>query len=141
VPTNPDPGDLGVVEQVRIAFRREHRLAALWGVLIGGIVPVAIYAVGHVEVDYREWWLEPKALLVLGGLVFSAGTVFAWARLAFRSAPKALAFTFLLEGVMTFSSQTWLSYVALAYLIVINAIGAACIMALPRPNKEPAAES
>jgi hypothetical protein len=43
-----------------------------------------------------------------------------------------------LEGVMTFSSQTWPSYVALGYLIVINAIGAACIMALPRPRKNPA---
>jgi hypothetical protein len=67
---------------------------------------------------------------VLGGLVFSALTVFRWGRLAFGSPVKALGFVVLAEGVMTFCSTAWLSVVALGYLVLINAIATGCTIAL-----------
>jgi len=129
--TRPDARTLGVVAQVRMAFQRQQLLATLLGGLLGGFVPAATFTVAHQEVlatvPLRH---QPLALLVLGGLVYSAKTVYAWGRMAFASGAKALGFTLLIEGVMTCSSVEWLSYAALAYLIAINAIATGCILAL-----------
>lgn len=117
------PQAVGVVSQVRTAFRRDNALATTCGAVLGGFVPAATFSVAHGELSASApLWTQPLALLVLGGLVFSALTVAAWGRMAFKSPVKAVGFTVLIEGVMTFSHQTWLSCVALAYLVLINAI-------------------
>jgi hypothetical protein len=119
------PRSPSIISQIEIALR--NPLPAVIGALLGALVPSATFTVGHYELVS---WTEPKALIVLGGLVFSALTVFRWGRLAFSSSVKALGFVVLAEGVMTFSSTAWLSMVALGYLVLINAIATGCTIAL-----------
>ena len=119
-----DAASRGIITQIHIAAR--NPLPAVIGALLGALVPSATFTVGHYELSS---WTEPKALIVLGGLAFSALTVFRWGRLAFGSAVKALGFVVLTEGVMTFCSA-WLSVVALGYLVLINAIATGCTIAL-----------
>jgi hypothetical protein len=127
--------ELGVVEQVRVAFRRTNRLAACMGALLGGFVPLATYFVAHGEVDRGvELYAQLSTYLVLGGLLFSARTVYSWALLAFGSGAKALGFCVLAEGVMTTSSTAWLAVAALVYLCSINGIATACILVVRRPR-------
>jgi VIT1/CCC1 family predicted Fe2+/Mn2+ transporter len=125
--------DTGVVAQVRTAFADKNRLATFAGFLLGGLVPMATFFVAHFEVTGL---LDPRALLVLGGLLFSAKTVYSWSRLAFQNASKALGFVVLVEGVMIFSATAWLSWVCLGYLVVINGIATGCL--LSKGNKEEA---
>lgn len=117
--------ELGVITQVRRAFARGNRLAAVVGLLLGGFVPLAVYVVAHGEsgafAGHERAWA-----LVTGGLVYSAKTVFEWARLAFTSAFKSLGFVVLLEGIMVTSSTHWLALAALGYLIGINSVATAC---------------
>lgn len=120
-----DSASRGIIAQIHIAARSP--LPAVIGALLGALVPSATFMVGHYELVS---WTEPKALIVLGGLVFSALTVFRWGRLAFGSPVKALGFVVLAEGVMTFCSTAWLSVVALGYLVLINAIATGCTIAL-----------
>ncbi len=132
-----DPATMGVVDQVRLASRSGNRLATFLGSLLGGFVPLATYVVAHQELDFTQpIWLQPKALLALGGLVYSAITVYRWGRLAFGGGVRAFGFTVLLEGVMVFSAVAWLSYTALVYLIAINAISTGVTLALGQGNKD-----
>lgn len=112
----------GIVDQVRIAFRPRNRLATALGGVLGGAVPVASWQLAHHEIDAaRDLWAQLPAWLVLGGLLFSALTVFGWARSAFGSPAKALGFVVLLEGVLVASSTSWLGAGALGLLVAINA--------------------
>jgi hypothetical protein len=130
--------NVGVVEQVRIALRPEFRLATFVGVLLGAIVPLVTFAVAHSELD--PWCADPLWLLVLGGLLFSARTVYVWGCLALGSPVKAAGFTVLIEGAMVLSSQEWLSITALVYLCGINAIATGVTLARGEPKTgEPAA--
>ena len=52
--------------------------------------------------------------------LYSALTVFEWAKLAFTSVPKSVGFVVLVEGVMVTSTTHWLALTALGYLIGIN---------------------
>jgi len=136
-PTKIDSNSLGVVDQVRLASQRGNRLATFLGSLLGGFVPLATYVVSHQELDFTlPIWTQPKALLALGGLLYSAITVYRWGRMAFDGAVRALGFTVLLEGVMVFSSVGWLSHAALVYLIAINAISTGVTLALGQGNKD-----
>ncbi|HTA90913.1 MAG TPA: hypothetical protein VK745_15085 [Polyangiaceae bacterium] len=127
-----EPGErrpLGVVAQVRRAFARGNRLAAVVGLLLGGFVPLAVYVVARGEsgafAGHERAWA-----LITGGLIYSARTVFQWGKLAFTSAFKSLGFVVLLEGVMVTSTTHWLALVALVYLIAINGVATACTLGL-----------
>jgi hypothetical protein len=121
---------LGIVDQVRIALSRRYLLATLIGALLGAIVPLATFAIVHTEIDPAlSWYEQPEILIVAGGLIYSARTVYQWGRMAFASGAKALGFTMLIEGVMTLSSQPWLSGLALVYLCGINAIATGTTLA------------
>jgi hypothetical protein len=135
-PARTDPASRGIIAQIHIAAR--NPLPAVIGALLGALVPSATFMVGHYELAS---WTEPKALIVLGGLVFSALTVFRWGRLAFGSPVKAFGFVVLAEGVMTFCSTAWLSVVALGYLVLINAIATGCTIALDAVEDRSAAAS
>jgi hypothetical protein len=111
-------GALSVVAQIRRAFEKKRRFATYCGLVWGGFVPVATCSIVHFEVAERPYlWL-----LVLGGLLYSALTVYQWSTVALRSKGKALGFVILAEGVLTLSNIPLLTGAALALLIVINGI-------------------
>lgn len=114
--------ELGPVEQVRVAFAGENRLALVFGSVFGGFIPLASYFVVHNEVG---WTSHGIAMLViaLGALAFSAKTVWQWGNEVFKhDGWKAGGFVLLLEGVMTLSNQSWLGYAALSILMFVNAV-------------------
>jgi hypothetical protein len=123
------PRPLGVVDQVRAALRPQARLASLLGAPLGGFVPVASFVVARHELERgRALYGQLGAWLVLGGLLYSATTVYAWGREAFRSPVKATGFVVLLEGVLVGSRVEWLAFAALAYLVAINAVATGCTL-------------
>ncbi len=128
----PEDISKDVVGQIRLACKPENRLATAVGFLLGGFVPLAIYKVSHGEIG--SFW-ELKTVLVIGGLVYSASTVYEWGKLAFRSGWKAMGFLVLTEGVMMISSTPWLGITALVYLVVINGIGTGVNLALKNKNE------
>ncbi len=115
---------LTMIQQTRRSFSRGARLAGVIGLIIGGFVPVATYTVVHFEVASNPLlWV-----LVAGGLIYSALTVFQWAKNAFGSTVKAIGFCILLEGILTFAHSMPLSLSALAVLVFVNAVSAACAL-------------
>jgi len=111
-------------------------LAACLGALLGGFVPLSTFVVAHQEVSrvqplYEQW----VTLLVGGGLLFSATTVYAWCKQAFQSSVKAFGFVLLVEGTMVISQVQWLSVAALVYLIAINGVATGCqLTRKPKPS-------
>ncbi len=115
------------VDQARAAFSRGGRLSAFVGLILGGFVPLASYTLIHLEVATRPLlWI-----LVCGGLIYSAISVYGWALQAFHYRLKALGFVILLEGTLTFCSVRWLSLAGLAILMVINGLSAAVMLQRP----------
>ena len=132
-----DPRTLGVVDQVRVAMRPRMRLAAMLGAFLGSLVPLTSYVVAHYELRTDvPLYAQVGTVLVLGGLLFSATTIYTLGKLAFQSAPKALGFVLLTEGALIFARTPWLGWVALAYLVTINAVATGCTLALDiRPEE------
>lgn len=112
----------GVVSQVKTALKRRNALATACGFVLGGFVPVATFFVAHFEAGIGSWQAGAMLAMVIGGLLFSAKTVFQWARLGFSDPVKATGFVVALEVVMTLSGLDVLSYSALALLTAINGI-------------------
>jgi hypothetical protein len=124
---------LGVVDQVIVASRERNRLATAIGFLLGGIVPIATYLEAHVDLDPSlPLYAQIPTYLVIGGLAFSAKTVFDWARMAFKNPVKAAGFVLLLEGVMVTSHVPVLPLVLLAVLVSINGVATGCLLSLSR---------
>jgi len=113
--------------QLRAARRKP--IAAIIGAT-AGLVPVGVYEVGHYELTSWSPLDCPKAMIVYAGLLFSALTVLGWSSNMFGSKAKAVGFTLLLEGIMMTSSAAWLTAIALAYLVLINAVANGCRLAL-----------
>jgi hypothetical protein len=125
--------DLSVMGQIRTSLMRENLSATAMGFLLGGLVPLSTYMIVHYQIRGDvAWYLQPLLLMVLGGLVFSAKTVYEWTAQAFNSRAKALGFVVLVEGILTLSSQEWLAITALAYLIAVNGIATGVRLALSR---------
>lgn len=125
--------DRDVIGQIKLAF--SNPLPLIIGALIGGLVPLATYIVGHAELAGAGWASVP-GLIVVGGCLFSAITVYKWGRRAFDSAFKALGFVILSEGVMTFSQTHWLCVVVLGFLIAINAVANGANLAVAHLDAE-----
>jgi hypothetical protein len=125
--------DRDVIGQIKLAFA--NPLPLVIGALIGALVPIATYTVGHAELDTAGWGSVPGAI-VIGGCAFSAITVYKWGRRAFDSAFKALGFVILSEGVMSFSHVAWLSMVVLGFLVAINAVANGANLAIAHLDAE-----
>ena len=123
-----------VVTQLECAVRNPH--AALIGALIGGLVPWFGRTLAHDQVP-AAWSAGNTSLamimvaVVLGCALFSALSVYKFGRAAFGDARKALGFVLALEGVMLVSTGAT-STVALAVLILINAVANGSVIALAR---------
>ena len=120
---NRNPRKVGVIGQIRFAFTRGAYLGTIIGIVLGGFVPVGAYTICHEELPHQSGWAWAfLALLVLGGLVFSAKTVWQWAAAAFQDPWKASGFVILLEGIMVLAETPWLSWSALLLLVAVNGI-------------------
>ena len=123
-----------VVTQLECAIRNPH--AALIGALIGGLVPWFGRTLAHDQVP-AAWSAGNTALVmvmiavVLGCALFSALSVYKFGKAAFGDSRKALGFVLALEGVMLVTTGTT-SVVALAVLILINAVANGSVIALSR---------
>ena len=134
-PAEPiDFSTLGVVGQVRIALRPTNRAAMALGMLLGGIVPTCAYLIGHGAIDFSSNILcQFSTYFVIGALLFSAPTCYTWCQRAFHSGMKAAGWVLLIEGVMVAPLPDYLhplSWIALGYLVGINAIATGCSLAL-----------
>lgn len=137
-------GPLSVIEQVRESLKPKNRLSTVFGFCWGGLVPLGTYSLAHVELydslahsdisEFMELWNRPLTYMALGGLLYSALTVYGWSERAFQSGAKAFGFVVLVEGIMILSHQTWLSLTCLAYLIVINGIATGVNLSLEKPK-------
>jgi hypothetical protein len=123
-----------IVSQLECAIRNPHAL--LIGGLVGGLVPWFARTLAHDQLP-ATWTSGNHGLailmlaVVLGCACFSAITVFKFGRATFNDTRKALGFTLAIEGVMLVS-QGLTSGVALAVLILINALGNGSTIALAR---------
>ena len=115
-----------VVGQINTALR--HKTALAIGGACGALVPLGTSHVAHELMHGDLVQLSVLALLVLGGMVFSCLSVYAFSRAVFGSWYKALGFVIALEGYMTFTTG-WLSVTALVFLIAINAVTNGCRVA------------
>lgn len=131
----------GFMVDVRAAATSSRRLELLIGVIFAGFVPLAVFETAHVAIpqvlaneaaygSYTQLFAAALVAVVLGGLGYSAPTVYAVGLEAFGSKKvKAAGFTLLVEGVMTMVPIHWLQVTALILLIAINAVGTACSLA------------
>jgi hypothetical protein len=123
-----------VVTQLECAVRNPH--AALIGAVIGGLVPWFGRTLAHDEIP-SAWSAGNTSLamvlitVVLGCACFSALSVYKFGKAAFGDARKAIGFVLALEGVMLVSHGAT-STVALAMLILINAVANGSVIALAR---------
>jgi len=123
-----------VVTQLECAIRNPH--AALIGALIGGLVPWFGRTLAHDQVP-AAWSAGNTSLVmvmlavVLGCALFSALSVYKFGKAAFGDSKKALGFVLALEGVMLVTTGAT-STVALAVLILINAVANGSVIALSR---------
>lgn len=111
--------DYSILSQLRAL--RGQRLATVVGSIIGAVVPVLVYRIAHHHAgDTPALWL-----IVAGGLLFSASSVYGWGMKLFGGAwYKAGGFTVLVE-LSTVFVQGWESKLALSILILINAVNLA----------------
>ena len=113
------PKDYSILAQLR--GLRSQWLATGIGCLIGAVVPVLVYRIAH----YHAAGTPALWLIVAGGLLFSASSVYGWGMKLFGGAwYKAGGFTILLE-LSTVFIQGWESKLALSILILINAVNLA----------------
>lgn len=125
---------LSTVAKIRTAFARRNLLATAIGMVKGGSIPAGTFALYHLEMNNDPWQL--KGLIVLGGLIYSAKTVFGWCKQVFRLEDgtadtwKALGWCAGIEGFMTASSTFWLNCAALALLILVNAVATGVSLAM-----------
>ena len=123
-----------VVTQLECAIRNPH--AALIGALIGGLVPWFGRTLAHDQIP-AAWSAGSTSLalamvaVVLGCALFSALSVYKFGKAAFGDSRKALGFVLALEGVMIVATGVT-SVVALAVLILINAVANGSVIALAR---------
>ena len=123
-----------VVTQLECAIRNPH--AALIGALIGGLVPWFGRTLAHDQIP-AAWSAGSTSLalamvaVVLGCALFSALSVYKFGKAAFGDSRKALGFVLALEGVMIVATGVT-SVVALAVLILINAVANGSVIAIAR---------
>jgi hypothetical protein len=108
-----------VVSQFRAACRQPW--AACLAGAVGGLPPFIGQAMAHGEVGTAgvSWWHDPKALVVLGCMLFSMSTVYVFGRATFRDVKKAVGFVAAMELAMVASE---LAYVRVATLVVVVAV-------------------
>jgi hypothetical protein len=133
-PATDHSATVDIVSQLECAIR--YPQATLIGALVGGLVPWFARTLAHEQLP-ETWSAGSRGLalvmlvVVLGCAVFSGLTVYKFGRATFSDKRKAIGFTLALEGVMLVSHGAT-SIVALAVLVLINALGNGSNIALAR---------
>jgi hypothetical protein len=133
-PATDRSATVDIVSQLECAIR--YPQATLIGALVGGLVPWFARTLAHEQLP-AAWSNGSQGLalvmlvVVLGCAVFSALTVYKFGRATFGDQRKAIGFTLAIEGVMLVS-QGATSAVALAVLVLINAMANGSAIALAR---------
>lgn len=154
-----DASKLPVVDQMfHVFFGRSsstkkaeirHRIGAWLGFVMGGIMPCGSYGVAHFaisdELTFEQILMSKWAAILTGLLLYSAPTVYMWAKNAFGSDSrfgfvKPLGFVVGLEGLMIVDTSAHIylsvvSYTCLAILIFINAVSSGCQLVLSKAKK------
>lgn len=94
------------------------KIESILASIAAAFIPVAVFFTSHAALLTGSVTLW---ILTLAGLAYSVPSVAAWSRSWTGCKYKALAFTVLLEGVMTFSGMAWLAIPALLLLAGVNA--------------------
>lgn len=104
----------------QLATLKQHKLATVFGFVIGGIIPVLSFLIAHKATGHCRW------IIVAGALAYSATSVFqAMHRILGGdglAAIKALGFVILIESSMVFVNLQYVSYTALGVLVLFNAV-------------------
>lgn len=126
--------NISILDQLEQATHKKNRLAFAFAAPLAGIIPFFSWWLIHFEVSQNPLlWL-----VAIGGLIYSAITVFSWGKTAFQSGIKSFGFVLLLEGILTFSVTLWVSIVSLGFLIVINAIATSTNLVLDKKSNRAA---
>lgn len=146
--------EYGILEQIQMIFDSRYRLIKWCGTfitrwfptIIGGLIPLQTFAFAH-HGQHIKYYMVP----VLGGLAYSALTVFKWMSLAlnrrgsskWETVFKALGFVVLTEMalIMGTGNVLFLSYIALGILIFINAVATGSSLILESKEKKEAREN
>jgi hypothetical protein len=125
--------ELGVIDQIIAACKpgTRNRLALVVGLIAGGIVPIGSFLETHMELNLAEGWgllSHVMTYAVLGGLTFSALTVYAWFKKAYGNGLKAFGVVVFLEVIMTTSHLLALSIAILTLLVFVNGFATACTL-------------
>lgn len=128
--------ELTFVEKVKMATHKNKRLAFILGAIAGGFVPVASYSIAHLQAPQAEGFTcFVSWMMVIGGLIYSALSVYDFGKQAFGSSAKAVGFVMLTELVLVFGQLDWLCYAALTVLVGINAVIAGVNLAMEKPKQ------
>ncbi len=116
-----------VISQIQSACANGNRRWALVGFIIGGIIPALTFCIDRYEVKSTSpLYAQVAVYLVLGGMAFSAKTVYQWTKAAYHDMIKAIGTVVIIEGVMIFSENLTFAVVSLIFLVAINGTATAC---------------
>jgi len=119
-PTRSKPSGKGKTKVLTAARRR--LVSSIIAAIGAGFLPVASYCIVHFEASERKYLYG----LVACALGYSAPSLAAWALTWVKAKTykakffQAWSFTLMLEGIMTLSSNPYLSGSGLALLVAIN---------------------
>lgn len=142
----------GFIDEVVIAVRSQNRLSTYFGSVFGGVAPIFTFVEAHYDginmgdalnalIKWQPYEITAALFIVIGGLIVSSIKVYNAMVEAYDSKFQAAATVLLLEGTLSFSHVEfngvyWLSLMALAMLIGVNALVSSTKLALKRTLKE-----
>lgn len=119
--------------QIKSALKPENRLAACLGLTLGAVTPILVFVSTHSLPLLEVYSLEFLVFAIMGlcGVYCSMKSVMQW-MLSLTNGDKlqSVGYAISLEGMLVMSgmvpSVAWVGYLALAYLVLINAISKGC---------------
>lgn len=122
-----------ITTQIKSALKAENRLASGLGFVLGAVTPILVFVSTHSLPDLQAYSLEFLVFLIMGlcGMYCSMKSVIQW-MLSLTGGDKiqSIGYAISLEGMLVMSGMVpkvaWVGYLALAYLVLINAISKGC---------------
>ncbi len=134
-----------ITVQIRTAMLPQNRLASVLGLILGAITPILVYVSTHSMPELKLWSAEFLVFGIMGacGVYCSMKSVYQWmVSLTGGDKIQSIGYAISLEGMLVMSGMVpkvwWVGYLALAYLVLINAISKGCgiLLSQKEHNKE-----